>query len=59
MAGRILNRRELRKQADQADQADQPEPAAAEDTLPVAPPEKKARKAPAPRKKSLVPTTSA
>jgi hypothetical protein len=40
MAGRILNRRELRKQADQAEQ---PETVAAAATLAVAPPATKAK----------------
>src|SRR3954454_17321224 len=45
MAGRILNRRELRKQADAAEQ---PAAAALDTTLEVVPPKKKARtKAPA------------
>ena len=51
MAGRILNRRELRKQAEQAEQAEQPAAVAADTTRATPPPEMKAKKAPAPRKK--------
>jgi hypothetical protein len=50
MAGRILNRRELRKQAEQAEQAGPPAAEGASAPLATPPPEKKARKAPAPRK---------
>jgi hypothetical protein len=49
MAGRILNRRELRKQADQAEQ---PGVAVSEPAPAATPAVKKARKAAAPRKKA-------
>lgn len=49
MAGRILNRRELRKQADQADQSEAIAPDA---TVAEAPPEKKARKTPVRKKRT-------
>ncbi|HZT83345.1 MAG TPA: hypothetical protein VFA26_24150 [Gemmataceae bacterium] len=53
MAGRILNRRELRKQADQAGQAAEAAPAAeAAEAAPAAPAEKK-RKAKAPAAKRV------
>jgi hypothetical protein len=48
MAARILNRRELRKQAEQAEQ---PEAAASDTTLKVVVAEKKAKKAPASKRK--------
>lgn len=52
MAGRIPNRRELRKHADQAEQSE----AVASDATPAAvPPEKKAKKAPASKRKPRAP----